>query len=151
MAFEYEEARFRRGELPGEELPDVAIAMLEAGVDTQPVRELAGLVRPTLREAGDLFEAALQSLGRPLLRDDQVLAVLRDGILRRTAKAEISAIAGARDLWSLWHDLGYPQDLSVFVYLEDVWCDHPEQRESVEQEIRERAMELLVKSGAPAG
>ena len=151
MAFEYEEARFRRGDMPGEDLPQVAVAMLEAGFDTQSIRELAGLVRPTLRDAGELFEAALSSLGRPPLTDRQVLDVLREGLLRQTASGELSAIVGARELWALWHDLGHPQDLSTFVYIEDLWCEYPEQRAALEREIRERAQELLTESRGAAG
>ncbi len=55
-----EDAAFQ---LPGESLPEVAIQALMTGYDSQSLRELASLEKPTRREAGPLFEAAVSELG----------------------------------------------------------------------------------------
>jgi len=44
-------ARWVLGLLSGEELPWVACAALEAGLDSQALRRLAGELRPTMGEA----------------------------------------------------------------------------------------------------
>ena len=141
--FEDEEALFRLGWLRGEQLPGIACAMLDAGFDSQPMRELAGLTSPTLRDAGELFEAALTALGRPRLTTEQARVYVRERALRRTATGVVSPIEGAREIWVAWRDLGQPPELSVFVYLEDLWIDLPEKRAEIENEIVQRAQELL--------
>jgi hypothetical protein len=141
--FEEEEALFRLGRLPGEQLPEIACAMIEAGYDAEPVLELAALDRPTLRDAGDLFEAALATVGRPLLTPEEARASLRALALRRTATGAVTPIQGAGEIWEAWHSLGCPSDLSVFVYLDDLWAEYPEKRAAIEAEIVETARALL--------
>ena len=141
--FEEEEALFRLGRLPGEQLPDIAVAMLDAGFDAQPVRELAALRAPTLRDAGELFEAALASLGRPPLTLDQAATALRNRALRRTGTGEVSPLVGAREIMDAWYALDCPSELSVFVDLDDLWYENPEKRSEIEQEIVDRAYALM--------
>ena len=141
--FEEEEALFRLGLMRGEQLPDIACAMLDAGFDAQPIRELAGMTKPTLRDAGALFEAALVTLGRQRLSREQMLSALRNHVLRRTASGVVSPIAGAREIAAAWYPLGHPKDLSVFVYLDDLWDECPDKRADIEQEIVDRARAML--------
>ena len=145
--FEEEEALFRVRQLPGERLPEVACAMLEAGFDSQPIRELAALSAPTIRDAGELFEAALATLGRPALSQEQALAALRNRLVRRIALGEVAPPLGAREIMRQWQDLGSQPELSVFIYLDDLWEEYPQKRAQIEQEIVERARGLL--SGVP--
>jgi len=78
MPFEYEEAQFRLELLPGEQLPEVAVAMLEAGYESQPIRELAGLHRPTRRDAGQLFEEALVTVRPDAMSVERAREVVRE-------------------------------------------------------------------------
>ena len=143
MAFEYEESLFRTGQLPGERLPDVAIAMMLAGFDSQAVRELAGLVKPTIREAGELFEAAIATLGRAPLSEAQAVASLRDRALRRIISGEVTPIDGTADVSRVWRMLGCPEELTEIIYLQDLWDERPFERAAIEREIVETAQRLV--------
>ena len=46
-----------------EDLPNIACAALENGLDSPALRSLAGLKRPTRRELGGLFDDACSQLG----------------------------------------------------------------------------------------
>lgn len=141
--FELEEALYRAGMLSGEQLPEIAMRMIEAGVDSPDACELAMLRAPTLRDSSALFERALAALGRAPLTQTEARGYLRRGILEGVATGRITPIKGAVDLWGLWHRFGYPEDLAPFVYLEDLWSDYPEDRPATEAEIVRYAQELL--------
>jgi hypothetical protein len=55
--------RWQIGHVNGEELPGIAYAALEAGFDSPSLYELAGLDRPSMRDAGPIFRRALNELG----------------------------------------------------------------------------------------
>ena len=141
--FEYEEALYRAGLLRGDQLPEVAMRMVEAGVESPDAYELALLRDPTLRDAGELFERALRALRRPQVSEDEARRYLRRGALQAVATGEVTPIEGARRLWWLWSEFGHPEDLSTFVYLEDLWGDYPAKRAAIDREIVERATALL--------
>jgi hypothetical protein len=100
--------------LEGETLPDRACELLEAGLDPPPaLRQLAGLVRPTLREAEPVLRRALGELGVAAPRADDVLLVALDvaeRILRGAIRPEhgahgigpVSASGRRRCSWSCW-------------------------------------------------
>src|SRR5690242_5606101 len=76
MTLEFAEAQWALGLLRAEDLPDVACAALEAALYSEALCVLAGLVRPTARDAAPLFEQALVELGRvPLTREQGVRRV----------------------------------------------------------------------------
>jgi hypothetical protein len=141
--FEYEEAQFRLGWLPGEALPEVAVRMLEAGFDSQALREVAGLCRPTLRDAADQFEEALVALGRPPMTADQALACVRREALQGLASGATEIESGLRLIRDVWVADGCSAELAVFVGLEDEYFDHPEAREAIAADVREAAQALL--------
>ena len=136
MTFEYEEALYRLGLLPGERLPDVAIAMLEAGFDSQAIRELAGLSAPTRRDAGPLFEEALEAVRAQRISVDDAPAIVRDRWISDIAEGREEPLRGVARLNSIWRELGYPADLAPFVYLSDLVGEEPDHaRETVEEMI----------------
>lgn len=143
MAFEHEEALYRLGQLPSERLPSIAIAMLEAGFDSQAIRELAMLSEPSLRDGSQLFEQALEALNRAPLSERESIALVREQALRRISDGVVSPLQGASEMWSVWHMLGYPPDLAPFVYLTDMWDEYPDQHIQIADEIVQTARQLL--------
>ena len=132
-------ARYRLGLLRGEDLPDVALRLLELGLDSQAVRELAALDRPTLRDTAELFERALRETGQVVSPEDSANRLVAAAVLRDIVAGAIDPYRGAVELWRLWTELGYPDDLTVFVSLEDDYADHPEWRPRLAEEIIEAA------------
>ena len=62
-------ALWESGQLATEELPEVAVEALVAGIDTPSLRVLAGLPAGRMSRAVDLLDRALQELGqRPMVR-----------------------------------------------------------------------------------
>jgi hypothetical protein len=108
-------ARYRLGELPGEELPDIAIALMEEGCDSQAPRELAGLDRPTLRDAGDLFERMLGEQGLILPDERSAKLLMLDYVLERIGRGEVDPCRGAYGVWSLASDLFDGEQLDEWV------------------------------------
>jgi hypothetical protein len=66
MRLEVVVARWILGLVPSEELPDIAVHALEVGLDTPALRQLAGELRPIMRDAGPIFEKVLVELGTRL-------------------------------------------------------------------------------------
>lgn len=149
MPFEYEEAQFRLELLPGEQLPEVAVAMLEAGYESQPIRELAGLHRPTRRDAGQLFEEALATVRPDAMSVERAREVVRDHLIGAIADGSVDPFKGMRQLNAMWTALGHPADLAALVYLEDVACDYPDKQPAVAEEIVETARQLVAAKFAP--
>ena len=143
-------ARYRLGLLSGEDLPGLALRMLELGLDSQGVRELAALDRPTLRDAADLFERALRETGQALPSEEGAKRLLAAAVLRAIVARSIEPYRGAIELWRLWSELGYPDDLTVFASLEDDYAEHPEWRPRLDQEIIEAARERIAAYTLPA-
>ena len=56
-------ALWRMGQLPPEDVPNVACGALERGLDSPALRYLAGLQRPTSRDIGKAFDDACLHLG----------------------------------------------------------------------------------------
>lgn len=142
MTFEYEEALYRLELLPGERLPDVAIAMLEAGFDSQPIRQLAGLSAPTRRDAGALFEEALAEVRARPITVEHARAIVRDRWIADIAEGREVPIRGAEKLSSIWHQLGSPAALAPFIYMLDLIGEYPEQQSEAVEEMIELAREL---------
>ncbi len=141
--FEYEEAQFRLGWLAAETLPDVAIRMLEAGFDSQALREVAGLHRPTLRDVGDRFEEALSVLARAPMTSSAALQYVRQATIEGLASGDIGVEAGLRLMRDVWSADGCSAELAIFVGLEDEYRDHPDARALVVADVKEAAQALL--------
>src|SRR5437867_5941617 len=83
-------ALYAIGRLPGESLPELASELLSKGIDTSAVRELAGLRRPTVRDAGPVFERVLADLGRPTMPVTMAAQVIAVDLARRVVAGEMS-------------------------------------------------------------
>lgn len=101
-------ARYRLGELRGEDLPDIGVSMLEADIDSQAIREMAGLDRPTLRDAADVFERALGDAGQTVPSIEDARRLLIRSVLERVVRGEVDPGAGAYDAW--WRVCDLPDD-----------------------------------------
>jgi hypothetical protein len=146
-------ARYRLGELPGEELPDIAIDLLNEGHDAQALRVLAGLDRPTLRDAGDLFESVLGELGvsLPDLRAAKLLTL--EYYLHQIVAGEVDTGNGAYAVWWLADDLFEHGELEAwipFVGLASEYEDHPPLRAELAAEIVALAREALDRLREPS-
>ena len=141
--FEHEEAQFRLGWLPGEALPNVAVRMLEAGYDSQALREVAGFHRPTLRDAADQFEEALAVLERPPMTAGEALEHMRREGLNALASGATEVESGLRLIQQVWMADGCSVELAIFVGLQDEYYDHPDAREAIAADVREAAQALL--------
>jgi hypothetical protein len=148
------------GSLAPEQLPMVAAEALARGVDSPSLRALAGLGRSEVREARDLFSAAMTELGHPPASTEQALlrqarGVAIDFINRRTSEPEAAdAIAGIlyrlvdRGGQERWSEL-----LRRFDLLAAQWQTAPNLRPDIEVSIRQAVYELLddVDSGPRLG
>lgn len=76
------QARWLLNEIRSEDLPDLAALALEQGFDGTALRQLAGLVRPTLADLENLPEKAFADMGLQPIDEFQAVDVLRErGVL----------------------------------------------------------------------
>lgn len=66
MQLEIAIARWVLGLVSSENLPEIAVHVLEVGFDTPALRQLAGESRPLMRNAGPMFEKVLVEIGTML-------------------------------------------------------------------------------------
>ena len=141
MTLEFAEAQWALGLLHADSLPEVACAALEAGLYSEPLCVLAGLVRPTARDAGPLFEQALVELGRVPLTHAQGLLQVAGYWARRIVSGAVRPIQGADQLALLFPCSELPE-IDTFWHLADQW-EWIQQRPALEREIIEAARHLL--------
>ncbi len=72
------QARWVLGGIRSDDLPDLAVSALQQGLDGTALRQLAGLVRPTMADLEDLPQRAFIDMGLPLMSRDQAVNVLID-------------------------------------------------------------------------
>ena len=104
--------------LRGDQLPALAVAALEARLDSGSLRILAGLTDPTRDEAGPLLLQAAEEIGVAVPgRREAGFSVARD-IARRILSDEVTPHVGARLIWTqVYNAIGQPDQLGPFVYL----------------------------------
>ena len=144
MTFELAEALLSCGELRREEIPLVAAGLLEMGIDSPTVRELAGLTGVESSQAHDLFRRVLQEMGRSTPTLNQAARIIaRDLASRAVAKgANLRGLAasGAR----LAAALDYHTDLMPFYVADDQYDDSGMWVPAdVDQELLRHARSLL--------
>jgi len=129
-----------------EDLPAFAADALEAGYDGPSLRKLAGLVQPTYRDVGNLFEKALLEIGTIKIQTHKQAVVA----LSRITAADIvggrvDPVEGAGILSGLARLAGYPRFISQFDQLADMplWGERAPSRERLVQDIIEQARKLL--------
>jgi hypothetical protein len=140
-------AKWVLGLLPSNELPDFATQALESGLDTPALRQLAGELQPTMRDARPIFKKALAQLGITLpSRPDAGLIIARH-YAKEISDGTLSPYEGARRIWREIQlevkDL--KPRLDPFVYWASEWgdADDPARREFCENAIRTAAKDLL--------
>src|SRR6267142_1228373 len=109
-------AQWQLGLLRSEELPGLDAAALETGVDSPSLRIVAGLSAPTGSELAPLIARVADELklDLPNAKRDIILLAAR-GIAERIISGEVPPYDGARQIWSLWDDADYPDELVPFV------------------------------------
>jgi hypothetical protein len=144
MDIEVAQALHTIDRLPGEELPDLAAHLLAQEVDTPAVRELAGLHRPTVRDAGHLFNRILADLDRPSMSVANAAAVIARYLARRAISGEMSPREIAYQAASLYESAGYPHELTEFVGYSD-WYGYasPNETAAIDAELIKYARDLL--------
>lgn len=132
------------GDQPTEHLPGLAAQVLATGeVDSPSLQELAGLNSTAVREALELFCAALEELG--------VKAPTENEARREIARAwAISMLAGlaspyeaSRNVWVVWVPRGCPEEFTAFVGLASEWEDDPENRAQYDKDMVAEAGRLI--------
>ena len=143
MTLELAEAEWRLARFPPEYLPDVACAALEAGLDSESLCVLAGLVRPTGQDAGPVFEQALEELGRPPVAREQAIRLVATHWVRSIVAGAVRPIEGAGEL-ALFYPCKELPELDAFWLLAEQW-ECIEQCPSLEREIIDTAQRLLAR------
>jgi hypothetical protein len=146
------QARWELQDLPSEDLPAVAAQLLQAGIESPDVVELAGMTRPIRSEAAPVVARALAELGLPPMDRTAALWRLAYEYARRIADSEIPPRDGAGALWGICNDLGLPEALRYFVYLAADYGEGPDDPQTeaawFDAKITECARDLLARAPA---
>jgi len=131
----------------------MAPSLLNEGFDSQPLRELAGLDRPTLRDAGDLFDRVLEQHGISVPDRRSAELVMLEYHLERLASRDVDPCEGAYNVWGMAGQLfdGAQLDAWVgFVGLASEYEDHPAARTKLGAEIVTLARDTLAQLRNPS-
>lgn len=143
-------ARWYCGYVLPEDLPAFAADALEAGYDGYALRQLAGLVRPTSRDVGDLFVRALGDMGleKPSSRQQANLTVAKS-VSKSIADGTLDPFAGARRLSHLAQAAGFPEGLTQFFVLAEELDlgEYARSRDLIRKDIIAEAENLLAVTG----
>jgi hypothetical protein len=132
---------------PTEELPEIAVQALVRGIDSPALRHLAGLPRNDVREARDLFIAAMAELGvRMPHPTDGAREQVRFWAAEMLAGTLTPYEASRLIWWRGWERLDRPDDLRPFVGLASEWEDDPEHRAEYEHDMLTAARSLLARA-----
>jgi len=139
-------AKLVTGDQPSEELPTVATEALLRGLDSPALAVAAGARPSDVRDARDLFHAALKELGIGLPDEQQALWLVTRDVLERIVAGTLNPVAGAEWIWTrIYYRFEKEGDLRVFIGLASEWEDHPPERSRTEESIREAAVDLLLR------
>jgi hypothetical protein len=120
----------------GEDLPTVAAILLQAGHDNQRFREVAGMSRPTLRDAGEIFSRGMAEAGFEPLDRRKAVQLLAWDVAKGIVDGEIRPESGARQLAGLWSGSPGIEELVAFYGCTDQYDENPEARLEIDDEIR---------------
>jgi len=130
-----------------ENMPSFAADALEAGFDGPSLRRLAGLMKPSALDVGDLFERTLQEIGTIKVQSHEQAIVF---LSRRTAmdivEGRIEPVHGADILARYSIILGHPDFLVQFLQLSEMphWGEYAPKPKKQAQDIIAEARLLLV-------
>lgn len=144
MTVDVAEALLFHAQLRREEIPAIAVALLETGTDTPTIRRLAGLTPSELSEAHDLFRRIIQELGRrpPTVSEAAKTVAKYLASLVLADRADLRRIAAEGAL--LAATFNYPDILMPFYTADDSYA-LPEvlNRADVDRDLIEDARRLL--------
>ena len=129
-----------------EDMPAFAADALEAGFDGPSLRQLAGLIKPTSRDVGDLFERALHEIGTVSVHSEEQAIVFESRqIAMAIVEGRIEPIYAGDLLASYAMRLRYPDFLVGFFQLADLprWGEYAPTREKLARDIIAEARQLL--------
>ena len=108
-------ARHILGHLSSREVPSLATAALEAGVDTPELRILAGQTDEPWSQIETRFHAVLNELGIPEMTRNEAGLVLARDFARRIVAGDIPVGSGGEAIAQLCSELNFPPELVPFV------------------------------------
>jgi hypothetical protein len=129
-----------------EAMPQFAADALEAGYDGPALRRLAGLLKPTTVEVGDLFQRALREIGTvTILSKEQAVYSLSRSTASDIVDGRLDPIEGAGILARYAMMLDYPPHLAEFLQLSEMpfWGEYAPSRSQLIKNIIEEASMLL--------
>jgi hypothetical protein len=129
-----------------EDMPRFAADALEAGFDGPSLRRLAGLIKPTSRDVGGLFQHALNEIGTIKVRSkEQAVFSLSRTVASNIVVGRVDPIEGAEILASYARMLGYPAFLAEFLQLSEMpfWGEYAPPRSQIIKDIVEQAHMFL--------
>jgi hypothetical protein len=133
-----------------EEMPAFSADALEAGYDGPSLRRLAGLIKPTARDIGDLFEGALREIGTVRIQSkEQALFFLSRLVATDILEGRVEPIRGADILANYAMILRYPDSLVGFFGLADLprWGEYAPDPQKLDSDILAEARRFL--AGTP--
>jgi hypothetical protein len=121
-----------------EDMPRFAADALEADFDGPALRRLAGLMRPTSSDVGDLFEQALREIGTVTVQSKQQAMVFESRqIVLGIVEGRIEPVYAADILATYAMKLEYPDFLVGFFQLADLprWGEYAPSRQKLTEDI----------------
>jgi hypothetical protein len=144
-------ARWVLGELPPEDVPQLATDALQAGCGALGVAVLAGLDRPTRGEVEEELPSVLRHLGKSLPSRREAGRIIGNMYARQMVAGAVSPARGCQQLWGLamrfWGDRIIVDQLAVFSQLEDEAAYYDEDRAKYEAAMIAEAQALLDRGG----
>lgn len=134
-----------------EDMPGFSADALEAGFDGPALRRLAGLIRPTSPDVGNLFVRALDEIGTIEIRSkEQAIFKLARILAKAIVDGQVDPILGARGLARYALEAGYPEELAQFDQLADepLWGEYARSRDLLRADIIAEAKKLMASSPA---
>ncbi len=132
------------GWLPSNELPAVAVNVLEHGIESPSLIRLASAETNGDPDYHRIFEKALSELGCPRLSKQEAGRMIARHYAMKISNHELKPIEGARLIWRIL--LECPEltpDLGIFAGRVTEYEDCPPNRDGIERMIRLEAEALL--------
>lgn len=127
-------------------MPTFAADALEAGYDGSALRRLAGLIKPTSMDIGDLFQRALDEIGTvKILSQRQAVYWMSRVVATDIVEGRIDPVKGAGILAGYASMADYAPVLAEFLELGDMpyWSEYAPPRAQLIQDIIKEARLLL--------
>ena len=142
MTIDEAEALWALKIITSDELPKIALDILEDGMDTPEIRLLAGLTKADIDDAASLFEKVLEKMNRPKISLEQALGKYIVFISKKIINKELSPFDGAYKIWdaslnvpSLNDPMNSNHDADPFIYCASEYQERPEDRKLFDEAI----------------